>query len=230
LHLLGGESGRALPLEPPPKLRLERPDRRGGIARSLEEGRKRVDVLAPRRRQRPLEGLGRPEPPPPRPDQHERREDEAAEGEPPRGGNRAEAARPAVAVDALHKRDRAAGRPGELEAEQSVVGVCEEPVLERRGVGEERDPAAPDRRDDEELPPAGAEGGPGVARARPGAWACRFDAAHACGFRHLRARAGEPGPRARPRRWPPEDGVEPPRLLGAARDEAASRVEEPAER
>jgi hypothetical protein len=86
--------------------------------------------------------LGRPEPPALRDHVCERRKAEATEQQLPGERQRRQPAARSVAVVALEELDRPARRAGEREPECGVVGVAEEPVLERRGVGEQLDRAA----------------------------------------------------------------------------------------
>ena len=121
----------------------------GGVAALAagDDRGERVDVLAARRCEAPALLLGRPEPPAARDHVHERRETEAAEQQLPGERQCRQPAASSIAVVALEELDRPAGRAGEREAERGVVGSAEEPVLERRGVGEQLDraPADPPR-------------------------------------------------------------------------------------
>ena len=149
--------------------------------------------------------------------------------QPKRPGIAASPVAVAVAVDGLDERDRAG--PGQGERQRGVVGLVEQPVLERRRVREQDDPAFAGLLDEGDrtvlagrqrqraagvLPDAGLRGAQALGGAGLGSGHQDARARLAAVVPARRVAAGELG--------------EPVARLGAARDDAAAALGEPAQR
>src|SRR5204862_8017040 len=108
--------------------------------------------------------LGGPEAPRPRDEPQRRRERRDEERDAPADGQRREAGRAPEAVDRLDERHGPPRRPGQRERERGVVGAREQPVLQRRGVGEQQRATARDGGDGQEPQTVGERDDPAARR------------------------------------------------------------------
>ena len=138
----GGEPGAGG--QPPAGALLERRGGHVGLAGAGQGAGHGVDIGPPRRRRRPLDVVRWPEPAAPGPHPHDGGEEPAGDGPPPAGGDGAQAAAPAVAVLGLGEGDRPAGAPRDRQCEGGVVDPGQQPVLQRRRVGESDHPPGAD--------------------------------------------------------------------------------------